>query len=57
MRPVPKTTIPPPESLLEAVAADNLYYRATNGGIAFGGGEPALQSRFIEEFRRICPPE
>ncbi len=46
-----------PESLLEAVAADNLYYRATNGGITFGGGEPALQSRFIEEFRRICPPE
>ncbi len=46
-----------PESLLEAVAADNLYYRATNGGITFGGGEPALQSRFIEEFKRICPPE
>ncbi len=46
-----------PESLLEAVAADSLYYRATNGGITFGGGEPALQSRFIAEFRRICPPE
>lgn len=46
-----------PESLLEAVAADNLYYRATNGGITFGGGEPALRSRFIAEFRRICPPE
>ena len=46
-----------PESLLEAVAADNLYYRATNGGITFGGGEPALQSRFIAEFKRICPPE
>lgn len=46
-----------PESLLEAVAADNLYYRATNGGITFGGGEPALLSRFIAEFERICPPE
>ncbi len=46
-----------PESLLEAVAADSLYYRATNGGITFGGGEPTLQSRFIAEFRRICPPE
>ncbi len=46
-----------PKSLLEAVAADNLYYRATNGGITFGGGGPALQSRFIAEFRRICPPE
>jgi len=39
------------------VAADNLYYRATNSGITFGGGEPALQSRFIAEFKRICPPE
>ena len=46
-----------PESLLEAVTADNLYYRATNGGITFGGGEPALQSRFIAAFKRICPPE
>ena len=34
---------------------DDLYFQATGGGITFGGGEPALRSRFIEAFRNICP--
>lgn len=45
-----------PRQLLESVVMDDLYFQATGGGITFGGGEPSLRSRFIEEFRRICPP-
>ena len=46
-----------PRQLLTGVIMDDLYFKATGGGITFGGGEPALRSRFIEEFRRICPKE
>lgn len=40
------------EQLLKEVEIDNLYFLATGGGITFGGGEPLLRSRFIEEFCR-----
>lgn len=46
-----------PESLLEAVMIDDLYFRATGGGICFGGGEPLQQVDFIARFMEICPPE
>lgn len=46
-----------PESLLKRLMIDDIYIKASSGGITFGGGEPALQSGFIEEFRRICPPD
>lgn len=46
-----------PQQLLMNVYMDDIYFQATGGGITFGGGEPALRSRFIEEFRRICPSE
>ena len=46
-----------PEELLEEVKIDNLYFSATGGGITFGGGEPALQSEFIEAFCKIAPAE
>ena len=36
---------------------DDLYFRASGGGITFGGGEPLLHADFIREFRSICPPE
>ena len=42
------------EQLYEEVKIDELYFLATHGGITFGGGEPALQSNFISEFRRLC---
>jgi len=46
-----------PMQLLERVRMDDLYFQATGGGITFGGGEPALRSRFIEAFRNICPKQ
>lgn len=46
-----------PEELYESVKIDNLYFVATGGGIAFGGGEPCLRPDFISEFRRICGSE
>lgn len=42
------------EQLYEEVKIDELYFLATHGGATFGGGEPALQSNFISEFRRLC---
>lgn len=43
-----------PESLYEKVKVDDLYFRATGGGITFGGGEPCLQADFIVKFRELC---
>ncbi len=43
--------------LYDRVKIDNLYYLATGGGVTFGGGEPLVHIDFLEEFRRICPPE
>jgi len=43
--------------LLEATRADDLYFKATGGGICFGGGEPLLRSDFIAAFCKICPKE
>ncbi|MCS2958421.1 radical SAM protein [Bacteroides salyersiae] len=42
------------EQLYEEVKIDELYFLATHGGVTFGGGEPALQSNFISEFKRLC---
>ncbi|MBO6216153.1 MAG: radical SAM protein [Prevotella sp.] len=41
--------------LIDELKCDNLYFVATGGGITFGGGEPCLQSLFIEEFCRMRP--
>lgn len=46
-----------PKELYEETKIDELYFLATNGGITFGGGEPALYANFITEFRIICGPE
>lgn len=43
--------------LLERVKIDDLYFRATGGGITFGGGESLLHAAFIRRFREICPEE
>lgn len=38
------------EELYQRVKADSLYYRATGGGLTFGGGEPACYSGWIRRF-------
>lgn len=40
--------------LYEVVKIDDLYFRATGGGVTFGGGEPLLWSSFIREFKNVC---
>lgn len=36
-----------PEEVFNRIAVDELYYLASGGGVAFGGGEPLLYSNFI----------
>ena len=43
-----------PEELFKAVSKDDLYFRATGGGITFGGGEPLISCKEILHFRSIC---
>lgn len=45
-----------PQSLYDEVRIDELYFIATNGGVTFGGGEPALRPDFIRYFRELCGP-
>lgn len=44
-----------PQELIEVVKKDDIYFKATEGGIVFGGGEPLLHINFIREFRKIIP--
>ena len=41
--------------LIERVGIDDLYFRATGGGVTFGGGESLLHAPFIRRFRELCP--
>lgn len=43
------------EQLYDEVKIDDLYFKATNGGITFGGGEPIYHSNFIHEFHEKYP--
>ncbi|MBR0208650.1 MAG: radical SAM protein [Oscillospiraceae bacterium] len=43
--------------LIERVRIDDLYFRATGGGVTFGGGESLLHAAFIRRFRELCPGE
>ena len=42
------------QELYERVRGDDLYFKATGGGITFGGGESLLQAGFFACFRKIC---
>lgn len=41
--------------LYEKVRIDDLYFRATGGGLCFGGGESLLHMDFYEALRPLCP--
>ena len=43
-----------PQELFARVRCDDLYFRATGGGVTFGG-EPLLHAAFLAEFRALCP--
>ena len=43
--------------LIERVRIDDLYFRATGGGVTFGGGEPLHHAAYIRRFRALCPPQ
>ena len=43
--------------ILDKVMVDDLYYKATGGGVAFGGGEPLLRSDGIVDFCKSRPKE
>lgn len=45
------------EELLARVRIDDLYFRATGGGVTFGGGESLLHAPFIRRFSALCPEE
>ena len=43
--------------IMNEVMVDDLYFKATNGGITFGGGEPLLRSDDIVSFCKLMPQE
>ncbi len=43
-----------PQSLFHELQEDDFYFRATGGGVCFGGGEPLLRHSFIREFKELC---
>ncbi len=42
-----------PQTLFDEMLKDDIYFRATGGGVTFGGGEPLLQYEFIKKFKSI----
>lgn len=42
-----------PEELYNHVKQDDLYFRATGGGVTFGGGEPLMSCKEILHFQLI----
>ncbi|MBR5949751.1 MAG: radical SAM protein [Clostridia bacterium] len=42
------------EALIEKMRIDDLYFRATGGGLTFGGGEALLHMDFYEALRPLC---
>ena len=45
------------DAILAELQCDDLYFRATGGGVCFGGGEPLLRSDIIVEVCRQMPEE
>lgn len=52
---IPKYKEMTPDELLDKVIIDYCYFKATGGGITFGGGESLLYSSQIAAFRNVLP--
>lgn len=46
-----------PKELIDIIEIDDIYFRMTEGGVTFGGGEPLLYSDFILQFCKLARPE
>ena len=46
-----------PAELIAELSIDDLYFRATGGGVCFGGGEPLLRSAFVTAFAEARPEQ
>lgn len=44
------------KELYELTRVDDLYFRATGGGLCFGGGESLLHMDFYEALKPLCEP-
>jgi len=42
------------DEVVEIVARDIAFYRNSDGGVTFSGGEPLVQSDFLYEMLRLC---
>jgi pyruvate formate lyase activating enzyme len=42
------------EEVFEAVKRDDMFYRASGGGVTISGGEALLQPRFMQELFTLC---
>ena len=45
-----------PEEVRDEIIGDAIYYRSTNGGVTFGGGEPLMYPKFINAMNKLLPP-
>jgi len=43
-----------PDELLFEILKDLPFYRVSNGGVTFSGGEPIYQSKFLKEILTLC---
>lgn len=46
-----------PTELIDELMQDDLYFKATDGGVCFSGGEPLRHADFIKAFRKLAPQE
>lgn len=43
-----------PSELYDIIKKDDLYFKATGGGVCFGGGESLLHTAFLKEWKKLC---
>ncbi len=43
-----------PQALLDELLKDRVFFETSGGGLTFSGGEPMIQSEFLESFLPLC---